>query len=147
MPFGAEVGRTAATRFRLWAPARERVELDARRATARAPCRCTRGRRRLVRDVARAGAPPARATRFRIDGGLAVPDPASRCNPDDVHGPSEVVDPRAYEWRDDDWRGRPWHEAVIYELHVGTFTPEGTFAGRERAARLPRATSASPRSS
>ena len=52
-----------------------------------------------------------------------MPDPASRFKPDDVHGASEVVDPAAFAWRDDAWRGRPWDEAVIYELHVGTFTP------------------------
>jgi maltooligosyltrehalose trehalohydrolase len=63
---------------------------------------------------------------FEVDG-LRVPDPASRCNPDDVHGPSMVIDPGAYEWQDGDWRGRRWEEAVIYELHVGTFTHEGTF--------------------
>ena len=75
--------------------------------------------------------------RFRLDGGLAVPDPASRFNPLDVHGPSEVVDPLAYEWADADWTGRPWHEAVVYELHVGTFTPAGTFAAAcERLAGL-----------
>ena len=58
-----------------------------------------------------------------------MPDPASRFNPDDVHGAERGRRPaRAIDWRDDDWRGRPWDEAVIYELHVGTFTPEGTFA-------------------
>lgn len=45
---------------------------------------------------------------------------------EDLHGPSEVVDPRAYRWSDDAWRGLPWQEAVVYELHVGSFTPEGT---------------------
>ena len=69
--------------------------------------------------------------RYRIDGKTEVPDPASRRNPDDIHGPSEVIDPAAFEWDDDAWRGRPWHEAVVYELHVGTFSPEGTFAGVE----------------
>ncbi len=67
--------------------------------------------------------------RYRIDGKIEVPDPASRRNPEDVHGPSEVMDPCAFKWNDDGWRGRPWHEVVIYELHVGTFSPEGTFAG------------------
>ncbi|MCU0839388.1 MAG: malto-oligosyltrehalose trehalohydrolase [Rhodospirillales bacterium] len=67
--------------------------------------------------------------RFRIDGDLRVPDAASRFQPDDVHGASEVIDPGAYGWRCSDWRGRPWEEAVIYELHVGTFTPEGSFDG------------------
>ena len=61
--------------------------------------------------------------------GLRVPDPASRYQPEDVHGPSEVVDAAAYVWRDTGWRGRPWHEAVVYELHIGAFTPEGTFRG------------------
>jgi malto-oligosyltrehalose trehalohydrolase len=65
---------------------------------------------------------------FHIDGDLTVPDPAARFNPDDIHGASEVIDPHAYAWNDGAWRGRPWHEAVIYELHVGTFTREGTFA-------------------
>ena len=50
---------------------------------------------------------------------MLVPDPASRAQADDVHGPSVVVDPRAYRWRNPDWRGRPWHETVLYELHAG----------------------------
>jgi len=71
----------------------------------------------------------ARDTRyaFRIDGHQLVPDPASRFNPDDVHGPSALVDPLAFAWPDAAWRGRRWEEAVLYELHVGTFTPAGTF--------------------
>ncbi len=67
------------------------------------------------------------------DAGQLVPDPASRFQPHDVNGPSEVIDPNAFAWQDAAWRGRPWAEAVIYELHVGTFTPQGTFAAaRER---------------
>jgi len=66
---------------------------------------------------------------FVIDGQSRVPDPASRFQPQDVHGPSEVVSPAAFEWTDTNWRGMPWEEAVIYELHVGTFSPAGTFAG------------------
>ncbi|WP_393938735.1 alpha-amylase family glycosyl hydrolase [Piscinibacter sakaiensis] len=64
-----------------------------------------------------------------------MPDPASRSNPDGVHGPSEVVDPNAFVWQHDGWTGRPWHEAVLYELHVGSFTPEGSF--RAAARKLP----------
>jgi hypothetical protein len=56
-----------------------------------------------------------------------VPGPGSRFQPEDVHGPSEVADPCSYEWRDDRWLVRPWHEALIYEFHIGAFTPEGTF--------------------
>jgi 1,4-alpha-glucan branching enzyme/maltooligosyltrehalose trehalohydrolase len=66
--------------------------------------------------------------RFRIDDEIDVPDPASRFQPDGVQGPGEIIDPKAFAWRDIDWRGREWHEAVIYELHVGTFTRAGTYA-------------------
>jgi malto-oligosyltrehalose trehalohydrolase len=65
---------------------------------------------------------------FVLPDGQRVPDPASRFQPEDVHGPSEIVDPQAYRWNDAAWRGLAWHCAVIYELHVGTFTPEGTFS-------------------
>jgi malto-oligosyltrehalose trehalohydrolase len=66
--------------------------------------------------------------RFAIDE-LQAPDPASRFQPDGVHGASVVVDPRTFVWPDDPWPGLPWNEHVFYELHVGTFTPEGTYAG------------------
>jgi malto-oligosyltrehalose trehalohydrolase len=65
--------------------------------------------------------------RFRLPDGSDVPDPGSHYQPEDVHGPSEVIAPSDYAWRDAGWRGRPWHEAILYELHVGTFTQEGTF--------------------
>ena len=71
---------------------------------------------------------PARAIKFRIDGEIDVPDPASHFQPDDVFGPSEVDRSRSLsDGAPRDWRGRPWHETVILESHVGTFTPEGTF--------------------
>lgn len=79
--------------------------------------------------------PDARAGdryRYRIDGELRVPDPASRFQPEDVHGSSLVIDPTDFSWQDGEWTGRPWSEAVIYELHVGSFSPEGTFAGVEQ---------------
>ena len=72
---------------------------------------------------------------YRVDGAGPYPDPASRAQPDGVHGPSQLVDPRRYHWTDAAWRGVALEDAVVYELHVGTFTPEGTFAGV--AARLP----------
>ena len=85
---------------------------------------------------------PGTLYRYRFvhgDGSLAVPDPASRCNPFGVHGPSMVVDARALQANSTAvstaWSGRPWHEAVVYELHVGTFTPQGTLAAA--AGRLP----------
>jgi maltooligosyltrehalose trehalohydrolase len=65
---------------------------------------------------------------YRVDGQGPFPDPASRRQPAGVHGPSQIVDPQAFRWSDAAWRGIPRAELVLYELHVGTFTPEGTFA-------------------
>jgi maltooligosyltrehalose trehalohydrolase len=124
MPFGAEY-RDGATAFRLWAPAAAKVELllgeDGDVAFALASAGGGWFERRV--DGVRPGARYA----FRIDGGIVVPDPASRANPDGVHAPSAVVDPAAHAWRDHGWPGRPWREAVVYELHVGAFTRAGTF--------------------
>jgi len=78
-----------------------------------------------VLDVADAG--PGTLYRFVLPDGLRVPDPASRFQPQDVHGPSMVTDPDGFAWTDGEWHGRPWHEAVVYELHLGTFTSDGTF--------------------
>jgi maltooligosyltrehalose trehalohydrolase len=129
MPFGACRLPNGGARFRLWAPGAQAVELmlgdSPLTATALAMTALPDGW--YGATLAQAGA----ATRyaFRIDGGLTVPDPASRSNPDDVHGASLLTDPQAFDWPDAGWRGRPWHEAVVYELHTGTFTPAGSFAG------------------
>ncbi len=72
---------------------------------------------------------PGTRYRYVIDNRVERPDPASRCQPEGVHGPSEVVDPNGFPWSDTAWRGRPLDRMIIYELHVGTFTPEGTFEG------------------
>jgi maltooligosyltrehalose trehalohydrolase len=132
MPFGAQLLPDGRVRFRLWAPGAARVELvleDSPGEQRILPVeRGADGWTEIVTDEARAGS----RYRYRIDGGTLVPDPASRRNGRGVHGPSEVVDPADFDWTDDDWRPRPWPEAVVYELHVGTFTPEGTFAGVER---------------
>jgi malto-oligosyltrehalose trehalohydrolase len=128
MPFGAAIV-PGGVRFRLWAPAARRVEVGVGAAADDLGWHEMRGDadgwyERIV-EGARAG------TRycFRIDDVSHVPDPASRYNPDDVHGASQVIDPLAYDWRDVNWRGRLWHEAVLYELHVGAFTMQGTFDG------------------
>src|SRR6185369_1179674 len=127
MPFGARLLPGGGARFRLWAPAARRVDLvrSAGPDIGEAPMQPMPDGW-FERTVARADATTRYA--FRIDGDALVPDPASRANPDDVHAASALVDPLAFEWPDEHWRGRPWHEAVIYELHVGCFTREGTFA-------------------
>jgi malto-oligosyltrehalose trehalohydrolase len=127
MPFGAECGNDGTVRFRLWAPAAHKVELslpNGKRPTSIPLQPQGQGWFELVTDTAEPGA----QYRFRIDGAQEVPDPASRFQPRDVHGPSEVIDPESFEWHDDKWRGRPWEEAVIYELHTGAFTPSGKFS-------------------
>ncbi len=109
--------------FRVWAPAAGRVEVVVEGA----------GSHRLAREGGgyHAGLVPGIGAgaryRFRLDGDLSCPDPASRSQPDGVHGPSEVVDPAAFRWADGGWRGLDPDALVIYELHVGTFTPRGTF--------------------
>jgi maltooligosyltrehalose trehalohydrolase len=124
MPFGAEVLPSGGVRFRLWAPGARKVELEI--AGRVMPLHASRDGW-FEHLVATAG--PGTLYRYRIDGELSVPDPASRFQPRDVDGPSEVIDQRGYRWSDHAWTGRPWNEAVICELHVGTFTPEGTYAG------------------
>jgi len=123
MPFGAEL-REDGVAFRLWAPSRERGSVVVDGIEHALEPRPDGWFERTVAG-ARAGARYA----FAFPGfGVRVPDPASRFQPEGVHAPSTVVDPRAYSWRETAWRGRPWHEIVLYELHVGTFTEGGTYA-------------------
>jgi len=123
MPFGAEVLGDGGVRFRLWAPGAQQVDLVLENQ-ARPMTRIGEGWHEAT-EKARPGA----HYRYRIDGKHEVPDPASRFQPRDVEGPSEVIDPLAFDWHDEGWRGRPWKEAVIYELHVGTFSSQGSFGG------------------
>jgi len=133
MPFGAQYLGGGQTRFRLWAPAASQVVLALEGAGQRlAMSVLSGGWHELV-----AAAAPGDAYRFALPDGTLVPDPASRCQLADVHDASLVVDPRAYAWRQPQWRGRPWHEAVVYELHVGTFSARGDYNGvREHLRRL-----------
>ena len=127
MPYGAQI-TPQGVRFRLWAPGCEQVALclaDGHSERVLPMGTCGGGWFELT--VPRTGT--GTRYRYQVKDGLRVPDPASRFNPDDVHGASEVIDPAGFDWRDASWRGRPWEEAVIYELHVGTFSPSGTFAG------------------
>lgn len=120
--YGATLLRPGLTCFRLWAPNAARVDvvidggasIEAMRQFPsgwfEAYVHCGAGARYL----------------FRLDGELEVPDPASRAQESDAHGPSVVTDPNSYQWRDDHWSGRPWEETVFYEMHVGAC---GGFAG------------------
>jgi malto-oligosyltrehalose trehalohydrolase len=121
LPFGASVLPDGQTRFRFWAPAQESVSVaiedNALLPMARSPDGWFEALGRC---------PPGTHYRYRLADGMLVPDPASRAQADDVHDPSIVIDPRAYAWRNTTWRGRPWTDTVLYELHVGAF---GGFTG------------------
>jgi maltooligosyltrehalose trehalohydrolase len=113
--------------FRVWAPKADRVEVEVERQGDREHHPLTRDEDGLHFGLLPGIAAGARY-RYRLDGGDAYPDPASRFQPKGVHGPTEVVDPAAFAWTDHDWPGITMNGLVIYELHLGTYTPEGTFA-------------------
>lgn len=127
---GANVGSDGTT-FLVWAPASKRVDVVIHHSdheTDHPMQAAGNGYFSLTLD-----APPGTLYRYRLDGGPAYPDPASRYQPRGVHGPSEVIDPNGYRWGDERWEGIRPDRLSIYELHVGTFTPEGTFqAAAER---------------
>jgi maltooligosyltrehalose trehalohydrolase len=130
-PVGAEPVPGGGTHFRVWAPRQRRVEVVLESGGG---AELTgEGGGYFSGQVAAAG--PGARYRYRLDGGDAFPDPASRFQPDGPHGPSEVVDADAYRWGDHGWKGIRLPGQVIYELHVGTFTPEGTW--KAAADRLP----------
>ena len=121
MPFGAEL-RDGRARFAIWAPAQAALAL------------VLEGRDPLTMRPTAAGwyesvvsAQAGAHYQFALSDGTLVPDPASRYQPRDVEGPSELIDPHAYRWPSRGWRGRPWNDAILYELHLGTFTLGGTF--------------------
>jgi maltooligosyltrehalose trehalohydrolase len=137
MPFGAALLPRGGTRFRLWAPSSPSVglQLQCQGGDAwmqHAMHRVDGGWHELEVPNAGAGSRYKFVVRTTEAQSLAVPDPASRSNADGVHGASTVVDPLAYAWGSSEWRGRPWPNAVLYELHIGTFTGQGTFAAAER---------------
>jgi maltooligosyltrehalose trehalohydrolase len=124
LPIGAEIVE-GGTHFRVWAPARRSVDVvvDEQRAV---PLRAEDGG---YFAGTLEGVGPGARYRFRLDGGEDLyPDPASRFQPRGPHGPSQVVDPSRFAWSDGDWRGLELRGQVIYEMHVGTFTREGTWA-------------------
>ena len=133
--FGAIPGESG-VRFRLMIGAGKlqalpRVDLILHSGEARGVHEATPSRAGVF-EARVASAKPGDEYSYRLNGGELRPDPASRFQPHGVHGPSEIIDPRAFAWRDRGWTGRPASEHVVYELHVGTFTREGTFAAARR---------------
>ncbi|HAH31580.1 MAG TPA: malto-oligosyltrehalose trehalohydrolase [Elusimicrobia bacterium] len=123
---GARVIGKNSCEFMVWAPCSKRVELHIITPKTKLVPLVTDGSGyhwTVLSDVE-----PGTEYLFRLNSGLERPDPASRCQPHGVHGPSAVVDP-VYNWKDKAWKGLPLERFVIYELHTGTFSPEGTFAG------------------
>src|SRR5690606_7444447 len=128
-PIGAEPVGDRGTHFRVWAPLARALEVVERPRGSSAP-----GRAHALEKEAGgyfAGFIPGLVAgdrySFRLDRGAGLfPDPASRHQPEGVHGPSEIVDPTAFVWSDAGFRGAPERGQVLYEMHVGTFTPEGT---------------------
>ncbi|MFB2553538.1 malto-oligosyltrehalose trehalohydrolase [Ensifer soli] len=119
-----------AWRFRLWAPSQPSVDLVLNGEIH--PMRQSAdGWYEFVTVHAR----PGDTYLFQLADGTRMADPASRLQAFGATGPSVVVAPRTYRWTQENWRGRPWSETILYELHVGTFTPEGTF--RAAIDRLP----------
>jgi maltooligosyltrehalose trehalohydrolase len=113
------------TRFRVWAPQARAVEVIVDEE-AKHPLQLERNG---TWNVLVLGVQAGSLYRYHVDGQGPFPDPGSRFQPQGVHGPSEVVDTNRFPWSDANWTGRSLNELVIYELHVGTFTPAGTFAG------------------
>jgi maltooligosyltrehalose trehalohydrolase len=136
LPIGAEVlPHDRGVALRVWAPRRRRVSVVLQEQDSRAEFELARednGYHSGTFAEARAGS----LYRFRLDDDESLyPDPTSRFQPDGPHGPSEVIDPQTFHWTDGGWRGLPPDGQVIYEMHIGTFTREGTWEAATR--RLP----------
>ena len=129
LPIGAEPQNGGGVHFRVWAPESKSVELEiydeSKTASERHPLE--REKDNYFSGFVK-GALPGTLYKFKLDSG-SFPDPASRFQPDGPHGCSEVTDPKQFKWGDSSWKGIPKSQLVIYELHLGTFTPEGNWAG------------------
>ncbi|WP_225758807.1 malto-oligosyltrehalose trehalohydrolase [Leclercia sp. Marseille-Q4284] len=128
--WGCEYSDANSVRFHLWASGQQQISLRLNDETLPMNPTGDGGFELTVNNVA-----PGSVYSFILPDGTTVPDPASRAQQGDVNGPSLVCDPHSYVWRNTHWQGRPWEESVVYELHIGTFTPEGTF--RAAADKLP----------
>lgn len=127
MQFGTSIKDDGKVEFRLWAPSCKSVQVTISYGDYESNTALNAQGDGWF--IGSAKAKPGMRYKFITDDALAVPDPASRYQPEDVHEFSEIVDPTSFEWTDSEWKGLPWAQTILYELHVGTFTPEGTFAG------------------
>lgn len=133
MPVGAEVQPGGGVHFRVWASKRSKVELVIEEGREIPMEPEEEGYFSLFVPDLGDGA----RYRYRLDGEGPFPDPVSRFQPEGPHGPSQVVDPSKFAWTDQAWKGLELPGQVLYEMHVGTFTPEGTWAAAiERLPRL-----------
>ncbi len=123
LELGARTMEDNRVRFTVWAPFARTAALE---VEGRAPVSMQSGFEGYF-DIVAGDIGPGTRYRYRLDGASAYPDPVSRCQPEGVHGPSMVVDPKIFRWSDRSWTGMPLDDLIIYELHVGTFTEEGTF--------------------
>ena len=127
LDLGARVIAPDTVRFKVWAPRAETMNVELHAANPRSiPLTPTQ---HGYWEATVSGVSADACYSYAINQRLQRPDPASRFQPEGVHGPSVVVDPSGFSWTDGHWRGLPLDEFIIYELHVGTFTPEGTFDG------------------
>ena len=119
----------AGARFRVWAPDARDLEVVVARPDSESMQTALSKNDDGTFSGFLAGVLPGNRYSFLVDDHGPFPDPASRFQPEGVHGPSELIDPNRFDWSDAHWRGLEPERVVLYELHVGTFTPEGTFAG------------------
>src|SRR5579862_6602999 len=124
-PVGATRLTDECWEFCVWAPKRNRVELHLLGANDRyiEMAKCRFGYFSATVSDINAGADYL----YRLDGSVERPDPASRFQPEGVHGPSRTVDTGSFAWTDQAWNPPPLEQSIFYELHAGTYTPEGTF--------------------
>ncbi|HSS30490.1 MAG TPA: malto-oligosyltrehalose trehalohydrolase [Nitrospiraceae bacterium] len=129
LDLGARPLDSSRVHFRVWAPHAKQVSINLMgqsELAIRPPVQMNPNERGYF-ELMVSGVEPGARYRYVLDGQKERPDPASRFQPEGVHGSSEVIDPEAFQWSDDGWAGIPFHQLIIYELHVGTFTREGTF--------------------
>jgi maltooligosyltrehalose trehalohydrolase len=131
LPVGAEPITGIGSHFRLWAPRRRRVSVVFETvAGIQAEAELGREEGGYFSGMV-PGAAAGNRYRYRLDGGSLFPDPASRFQPEGPHGPSEIIDFQSFPWTDKSWRGPALKGQVLYEMHVGTFTREGTWGAAE----------------